>query len=102
MENEDKTKEKSAGIPRGWVYLFLIAGGMLNPVANYFILLGFMMQGVLLGILAMVLMVAGSYYCWVRPKNRHWGWLAFPALIAVLGYLPLMLMAAKEKKQPPL
>jgi hypothetical protein len=98
VENQNKTPEKSAGIPRGWVYLFLIAGGFLTPIGNYFILLGFTVQGLLLGLLATVLMVAGSYYCWIRPKNRHWGWLAFPALIAVLGYIPLMLLGKREKK----
>lgn len=46
---------------------------------------------------AVFLTVVGSYYQWVKPKNRSKLWLIFPALFTVYGYIPLIVLRNRKR-----
>lgn len=77
---------------------FLILGPILVAVGND-VSEHDVFEGIMVTLGAIALMITGSYYRWVKPKNRSKLWLLFPGFLAVFGYIPLIIMGEKNWKK---
>lgn len=54
-------------------------------------------RGLIIILMSAFLTSIGSAYQWVNPKNRNKLWLLFPISFSAFGYVPLILLSAKNR-----
>ncbi|MCK4863137.1 MAG: hypothetical protein KAS25_02525 [Dehalococcoidales bacterium] len=76
--------------------LILLFGPSMAVVSLDFLVRD-VLRGTAILIFAAFLTVVGSYYQWIKPKNRSKFWLIFPALLTFYGYIPLIVLRKRKK-----
>ena len=76
--------------------VFLILAPILVVIGNEMLNLDIFV-GLVVNLGAILMAVTGSYYRWVKPKNRSKFWLLFPGFLTAFGYIPLIIM--KDKRE---
>ncbi|MFC1961964.1 hypothetical protein ACFLWN_02835 [Chloroflexota bacterium] len=81
-----------------WLYIFLIlvfCPGM--TVASIYMFSVDVFRASMILLSTECLVAVGSYYQWVKPKNRSKLWLLFPMIFGVFGYIPLMFLKKRNR-----
>lgn len=90
-------------MPRPLTIMFLVLAPILASVPYIFdSATGDTVNKTVVWLTAILLVVTGSYYAWIKPKNRNKRWLILPVLVAVF-IIPLSIMMVKVLvvKEPP-